>query len=52
MKVRIKVGDSVDVIQRNVRGSRQFLQLVRGQIAVLVLNRAELLKNIPRGCHE
>jgi len=52
MKVRIKVGDSVDMEQRNIRRVRQRLQLIGGQIAVLRLDRPQLLEDVRGACHE
>src|SRR5579862_1984308 len=46
MKVRIEIGDAVDLIERQVRRFRERLQLLRGQISVLGLNRPKAIENV------
>ncbi len=45
MEVRIKIGDAVNVIQRDLRRFRKRFQLVSGKIAVLILDGPEFVED-------
>ncbi len=45
MKGRIEIGDAVDAIERNSGAFGELLQLAGRQVAVLGLDRSEVVKN-------
>ena len=45
MEVREKIGDAVDMRQRNLRPARESLQLIGRQIAVLALNLPQVIED-------
>ena len=45
MKMRIEIGDAVDVIERDADPLRQRLQLVRRQVPILVLDGSQVVED-------
>ena|GEM_PF-5419252 len=45
MKVRIKIGDALDLRQRNMRAAREGFQLVSWQVAMLLLYLSQVIED-------